>query len=134
MNARCEALLSRVVVVLSTFVLALVQVLPVCAQPGHGLKIVDSHEVKVRGGVLQVDFAEGQLDEPQAILRHIQAAASAVTAYYGRFPVPRMRVLVVPVPGRRGVVQGTSWGDMAGFPGDDAASGWGAHDGRRPEG
>src|SRR4051812_45931315 len=71
------------------------------AQPGRGLKIVDSREVKVRGGVLQVDFAEGQLDEPQAILRRIQSAASAVAAYYGSFPLPRVRMLVVPVPGRR---------------------------------
>jgi hypothetical protein len=90
---------------------------PLCAQPGRGLKIVDSREVKVRGGVLHVDFAEGQLDDPQAILRRIQSAASAVVAYYGSFPVQRARVLVVPVPGRRGVVQGTTWGDMAGFPG-----------------
>jgi len=81
------------------------------------LKIVDSREVKVRGGVLQVDFAEGQLDQPQDILRRIQSAASAVETYYGRFPVPRVRILVVPVAGRRGVVQGTTWGDMAGFPG-----------------
>jgi hypothetical protein len=87
------------------------------AQPGRGLKIVNSNEVKLRGGVLQVDFAEGQLDEPQVILRHIQAAASAVVAYYGRFPVPRGRVLVVPVAGQRGVVQGTTWGDVGGFPG-----------------
>jgi hypothetical protein len=87
------------------------------AQPGRGLKIVDSREVKVRGGVLHVDFAEGQLDEPLAILRRIESAASAVADYYGSFPVPRVRVLVVPVPGRRGVVQGTTWGDMAGFPG-----------------
>ena len=100
-----------------TFVLALVPALPLCAQPGHGLKIVDSRELKVRGAVLQVDFAEGKLDDPQAILRRLQSAASAVAAYYGRFPLSKMRVLVVPVPGRHGVVQGTSWGDMAGFPG-----------------
>jgi hypothetical protein len=92
-------------------------VMPLRAQPGRGLKIVDSREVKVRGGVLQVDFAEGPLDEPLAILRRIESAASAVADYYGSFPVPRVRVLVVPVPGRRGVVQGTTWGDMAGFPG-----------------
>jgi len=97
--------------------LCLVGLAPLCAQPGRGLKIVDSREVKVRGGVLHVDFAEGQLDDPQAILQRIQSAASAVVAYYGSFPVQRARVLVVPVPGRRGVVQGTTWGDMAGFPG-----------------
>jgi hypothetical protein len=91
--------------------------LPLDAQPGRGLKIVDSREVKVPGGVLQVDFAEGHMDEPQAILRRIQSGASAVATYYGRFPIPRVRVLVVPAAGRSGVVQGTTWGDMAGFPG-----------------
>ena len=90
---------------------------PLVAQPGRGLKIVDSREVKVQGGVIHVDFAEGKLDEPDAILRRIQSAAAAVTAYYGHFPVARVRVLVVPVAGRHGVVQGTTWGDMAGFPG-----------------
>ena len=89
----------------------------VSAQPGHGLKIVNSREVKVRGGILQVDFAEGKLDQPDAILRRIQSAASAIVAYYGSFPVKRVRILVVPVPGRSGVVQGTTWGDMAGFQG-----------------
>ncbi len=41
----------------------------------------------------------------------------AITAYYGRFPVERARILIVPVPDRSGIVQGTTWGDMAGFPG-----------------
>ena len=44
-------------------------------------------------------------------------AASAITTYYGRFPVERARVLIVPVPDRSGIVQGTTWGDMAGWPG-----------------
>lgn len=103
--------------VIVTSLFALGHALPMVAQPGRGLKIVDSRELKAAGSVLQVDFAEGHLDEPDGIVRHIQAAASAVVAYYGRFPVPRVRVLVVPVAGRRGVVQGTTWGEMAGFPG-----------------
>jgi len=87
------------------------------AQPGRGLKIADSHQLKEGSAILQVDIAEGKLDRPDAILRHIKLAASAVAAYYGRFPVTRVRVLVIPVDGRRGVLQGTTWGDMAGFPG-----------------
>ncbi|HXS76106.1 MAG TPA: hypothetical protein VN753_08015 [Terracidiphilus sp.] len=92
-------------------------ILPLWAQPGHGLKIADSHELKANGAVLQVDIAEGHLDNVPAVLQHIQAAASAVVAYYGRFPVARVRILIVPVEGRKGVLQGTTWGDMAGFPG-----------------
>ena len=36
-----------------------------------------------------------------AILAHVQAAASAVATYYGRFPVARARLLLVPVAGRQ---------------------------------
>lgn len=88
------------------------------AQPGRGLQIVASRPLKIGGETLQVDFAAGRLDlSLDAIFTHVQAAASAITAYYGRFPVDRARVLVVPVPDRSGIVQGTTWGDMAGFPG-----------------
>jgi hypothetical protein len=70
------------------------------------------------GGTLQVDFGTGALDVGEdAILRHIQMAASAVVAYYGQFPVKRARVLVVPEPGRSGDPGGTTWGDMGGFQG-----------------
>jgi hypothetical protein len=44
-------------------------------------------------------------------------AARAVATYYGIFPVPRVRVLIVPVTDRSGVVQGTTWGDVGGWPG-----------------
>ena len=65
MSSRGRTLKAEVVIKLPHSVLALAQTWTLGAQPGHGLKIVDSHEVKVRGGVLQVDFAEGKLDEPQ---------------------------------------------------------------------
>jgi hypothetical protein len=90
----------------------------VAAQPGHNLTIIASRELKIGGGTLQVDFAAGPLDLSQdAIFDHVRAAASAITAYYGRFPVDRARVLIVPVPDGHGIMQGTTWGDMAGFPG-----------------
>jgi len=87
------------------------------AQPGHNLQIVSSRDLKVDGATLQVDFAAGQIDLSQdAILAHIQMAAKAVATYYGRFPVERDRILVVPSPDRDGIGGGTTWGDMAGFP------------------
>lgn len=46
----------------------------------------------------------------------IENAATAVTSYYGKFPVARARVLVVPIADRRGVLTGTTWGDVDGFP------------------
>ncbi len=88
------------------------------AQPGHNLTIVASRELKTGGGTVQVDFAAGPMDLSQdTIFGHVQAAAAAITEYYGRFPVERARVLIVPVPDRSGIVQGTTWGDMAGWPG-----------------
>ena len=45
------------------------------AQPGHNLQIVASHDLKIGGATLQVDFAAGPLDLSQeAILAHIRAA------------------------------------------------------------
>jgi hypothetical protein len=68
--------------------------------------------------LLQVDFAPGSFDLPiDAILDHVRVAATAITTYYGRFPVGQARILIIPVPGRAGVLQGTTWGDMRGFPG-----------------
>jgi hypothetical protein len=77
-----------------------------------------THRLQVGGATLQVDFASGDLDlTDETILQRIQAAAHAVTVYYARFPISRARVLIVPVPGRSGVVQGTTWGDVGGWPG-----------------
>jgi hypothetical protein len=77
-----------------------------------------THRLPVNGAVLQVDIATGALDLPdEIILKRIETAARAVVTYYGRFPVPRARILIVPAADRSGVVQGTTWGDVGGFPG-----------------
>jgi hypothetical protein len=80
--------------------------------------IASSHTLHFGSAVLQVDFASGSLDlGTDAVLQHIQSAASAVTTYYGRFPVDRARILVVPAPGRSGVFHGTTWPSRGGFQG-----------------
>jgi len=88
------------------------------AQPPFArMPVASSHELKIGGATIQVDFAPGTFDlGDDAILRHVRTAAEAVSAYYGRFPVPRDRVLIIPVAGRSGVLQGTTWGDMDGWP------------------
>ncbi|MGB9028830.1 MAG: hypothetical protein WCC27_01820 [Acidobacteriaceae bacterium] len=76
-----------------------------------------SQTFTIAGSTLQVDFAPGSLDLPTPqIMQWVKNAASAVATYYGRFPVPRDRVLIVPIEDRHGVLQGTSWGDVGGFP------------------
>ena len=88
------------------------------AQPGSHLPIAETDHIQVGASTLQIDFADGPLDLPRsAILARIATAASAVATYYGRFPVASARVLVIPVAGRHGIVQGTTWGDMRGSPG-----------------
>jgi hypothetical protein len=88
-------------------------------QHEHGnIPVAATYQIKVGDSTLQVDFAEGPLDLPkETILAHVASAASAVATYYGRFPVPRARILLVPVPDRHGVLQGTTWGGRFGFPG-----------------
>jgi len=81
-------------------------------------EVVATKNLSLGGATLQIDFAAGNLDLPQEkILPWIQRAAQAVVVYYGKFPVSRARVLILPVPGEHGIVQGTTWGDMHGDPG-----------------
>jgi hypothetical protein len=83
----------------------------------HSAPIVFSQSVFVGGATIQIDLAEGPLDLPRhQLVGRIRTAAQAVTIYYGRFPVPRARILVIPVAARHGVLQGTTWGNVDGFP------------------
>ncbi len=78
---------------------------------------VSSTQLRIGKDTIQVDFAPGTLDLSQAdVLRWVQAAAQAVSVYYGRFPVAGAHVLVVPQSDERGVLQGTTWGDVHGYP------------------
>ena len=81
--------------------------------------IASTHELKIGESTLQVDFANGSMDlAPDQVLKHIREAAEAIAAYYGRFPVARARLLVVPTQGgRREAIGGTTWGDVDGVAG-----------------
>jgi hypothetical protein len=78
--------------------------------------VASSQTIHVGGAAIQVDFGPGALDlKPAEVMRWVENAARAVTAYYGKFPVPRARVLVEPIADRRGVLAGMTWGDVDGF-------------------
>ena len=67
--------------------------------------------LQVHGGTIEVEFADCNFDLPRkALLDRVAQAASAVSTYYGRFPAPHYRMLIVPFEGRRGVLAGTTWG------------------------
>jgi len=72
--------------------------------------------IKIGGGTVRIEFAPGNLDLPVTkLIAWVSAAASAVTDYYGRFPVREARILIVPVENRVGVLSGTSWGTSPTF-------------------
>jgi hypothetical protein len=76
-----------------------------------------TRRLQVGSSTLQVEFATGALDlSDDVVMKRIEIAAHAVAMYYGGFPVPRTRIFIVPVADRSGVVQGTTWGDVGGWP------------------
>jgi hypothetical protein len=67
-------------------------------------------DLEVGGGTIHVAFAPGDIALPKAkVLDWIRMSAKAVSAYYGRFPVSSLRLLLVPVDGAR-IRGGTTWG------------------------
>ena len=67
-------------------------------------------DLDVSGGTIHVAFAPGDFTLPkEKLLGWIRMSARAVTAYYGRFPVTSLRLLLVPVDGGR-IRGGTTWG------------------------
>jgi len=79
--------------------------------------VASTQTFQIGGATIQVDFAPGTLDLPTPqIMQWVENAATSVATYYGRFPVPRDRILIQPAEDRHGVMQGTTWGDVGGFP------------------
>jgi hypothetical protein len=75
-----------------------------------------TYRIAIGGAIVQVDFAAGALDlSDSVVVKRIETAAHAVVTYYGRFPVSRARIFIVPMAGRDGV-HGTTWGDVDGWP------------------
>jgi hypothetical protein len=95
---------------LAGLVAALLVSVTACADDETSTPLATLH---AGGATIQVDRAPGELTASQAdVLEWIQTAAKAVTHYYGRFPVKKLRILVVPRP--RGTATGTTYGDEEG--------------------
>ena len=76
-----------------------------------------SEVIHVGGAAIRIDFRPGNFDLPRRdIVKWVDTAAQAVSLYYGGFPVPRARVLIVPGTDERGVLSGTTWGGVDGYP------------------
>jgi hypothetical protein len=64
----------------------------------------------VNGSKVDVTIDSGELDVPQPELMHwAKSAAEAVATYYGRYPVPRVQLHIIPTGGR-GVRHGQTFG------------------------
>jgi hypothetical protein len=71
--------------------------------------------VQLDGAAVQVDFGDAKFDGGTApLLQWIKRSAGIVSAYYGRFPTPSLRLQVVPESGG-GVHGGKTWGYHGGF-------------------
>jgi hypothetical protein len=117
-NVRSSAATCLAIALFACSCLASAQGNPWEQGPRHEEAPVFSQQLKIGGSAIQVDFAPGALDlTPAQILPWVQRAVQAVNTYFGRFPVARARILIVPATDRRGIVQGTTWGDMRGMPG-----------------
>jgi hypothetical protein len=91
--------------------------LSLLAQFRRNTPVEFSQTVQAVGAELQVDFAHGDFALGRdAVIQKVKVAANVVKTYYGKFPVKRVRLLVVPTEGRGGVLQGTTWGNVDGFP------------------
>ena len=64
---------------------------------------------------MQVEFTPGDLTVSRdQVLQWIHTAQKAVTHYYGRYPVPAVKIQVEARPGRRGNASGTTYGSEDG--------------------
>jgi hypothetical protein len=85
-------------------------------QPPWRQPVASSQTLTIANATIQLDFGEGDLDlSREAIASWVRRAAEAVAKYYGRFPVPNTRILVLPASGS-GVRNGTTWGNVGGSP------------------
>jgi hypothetical protein len=76
----------------------------------RGAYAEDLKTLKMPGGEITVHFQEGPpFSLPhEAFIHWIHAAAEAVTAYYGRYPVPHVDIEITPDQGR-GIHNGTTY-------------------------
>lgn len=80
------------------------------SMPYDAFDELPSAQLEIGGGIIEVAFAPGELTLPRAkVMEWITHSAQAVTAYYGRFPVNHLRLLIIPRPGNR-VLSGTVYG------------------------
>ena len=76
------------------------------------------HVLQIGGGQIEIDVRQdGSILQTEDVLEWVRRAASAVTIYYGTFPVERARVKVIQSRSDGQEIHGTTWGDVDGVEG-----------------
>ena len=76
---------------------------------------MNSTTIQIGGSRLDVTVEPGQFDLSKAgLLDWVHSAADSVTTYYGRFPLPHIRIRIQPVAGE-GVRHGVTYGEGGGL-------------------
>jgi hypothetical protein len=71
----------------------------------------ETAKLEVADGKIEVVFTPSDYTlSRDSILAWIRRSATAVSTYYGRFPVHRYRITIFAAPDRHGVMSGTTWG------------------------
>ncbi len=79
---------------------------PIFGQPN------EPETLRIGGADLEITFGAAQADLTKTeLLDWVKQSATAVAGYYGRFPVPKARLLITVREGRSGVFAGRTWGD-----------------------
>ena len=79
--------------------------------PYSGFGPFETTRISVPGGVVDLAIAPGERDLPtSALTAWAERAGQAVAGYYGRYPVPRVLVMILPT-GRRAIGFGTTQGN-----------------------
>ncbi len=96
---------------LSVFVFRPLAANAAASPAGQSTEQLSSAQLQVENVSIEVTFAPGKLQTPREyLLQWISNSAQAVAHYYGRFPVPRLRLLLTPEPENAGVRFGTTFG------------------------
>jgi hypothetical protein len=71
-----------------------------------------AERIRVGESDLEVTFGGGEFDLAKSdLLDWVNRSAMAVARYFGRFPLPKARLLILAREGRQGVSGGRTWGD-----------------------
>jgi hypothetical protein len=97
-----------VIVIIAIAAIAAISVMPIAAATEN---VAETAKLEVGGGEIEIVFTPSDYKlSRDAVLGWIKRSASAVSTYYGRFPVRHYRITIFAAPGRHGVMSGTTWG------------------------